>query len=91
MFGWQDGFAAPVGSFPAGHTPTGLQDMAGNVSEWVSELITPTDGMTNRVHGVRGGAWSTVESAAVQTTNRDAVAEGDQRLELGFRCASAVR
>jgi formylglycine-generating enzyme required for sulfatase activity len=65
MFGWQDGFAAPVGSFPAGHTPTGLQDMAGNVSEWVSDLITPTDGMTNRVHGVRGGAWSTVESAAV--------------------------
>jgi hypothetical protein len=57
----------------------------------VSDLITPTDGTTNRVHGVRGGAWSSVESAAMQTTNRDAVAEGDQRPELGFRCASAVR
>ncbi len=57
----------------------------------MSDLITPTDGTTNRVHGVRGGAWSSVESAAMQTTNRDAVAEGDQRPELGFRCASAVR
>jgi sulfatase modifying factor 1 len=36
-----DGFAglAPVGSFPDGATPLGLLDMAGNVSEWVADLL----------------------------------------------------
>lgn len=36
-----DGFLglAPVGSFPDGATPLGLFDMAGNVSEWVADLL----------------------------------------------------
>jgi len=36
-----DGFAglAPVGSFPDGATPLGLLDMAGNVAEWVADLL----------------------------------------------------
>lgn len=34
-----DGYAelAPVGSFPAGRTPDGFLDLAGNVSEWVED------------------------------------------------------
>jgi len=37
-----DGFAelAPVGSFPAGRTPEGFLDLAGNVAEWVSDLFS---------------------------------------------------
>jgi formylglycine-generating enzyme required for sulfatase activity len=37
----RDGFAglAPVGSFPDGATPEGLFDMAGNVSEWVADVL----------------------------------------------------
>jgi sulfatase modifying factor 1 len=36
-----DGFAelAPVGSFPDGATPLGLLDMAGNVGEWVADVL----------------------------------------------------
>jgi formylglycine-generating enzyme required for sulfatase activity len=36
-----DGFAglAPVGSLPDGATPEGLFDMAGNVSEWVADVL----------------------------------------------------
>jgi formylglycine-generating enzyme required for sulfatase activity len=36
-----DGFAwlAPVGSFPEGATPLGLLDMAGNVAEWVADVL----------------------------------------------------
>jgi formylglycine-generating enzyme required for sulfatase activity len=54
-----DGFAdlAPVGSFPAGASPYGALDMAGNVSEWVSSRLWPypyvlTDGREDPGEGI---------------------------------------
>ena len=37
-----DGFIglAPVGSFPEGSTPTGIYDLAGNVTEWVADRLS---------------------------------------------------
>ena len=40
---YDDGFAgaAPVASFPAGRSPFGVLDLAGNVSEWVNDWWAP--------------------------------------------------
>lgn len=67
--GFDDGFAdtAPVGSFPAGASPYGALDMAGNVWEWTSTIVEDypydaTDGREDpealRERVWRGGPWS---------------------------------
>ncbi len=38
-FGWNE--TAPVGAYPAGATPEGVLDLAGNVHEWTSSLYRP--------------------------------------------------
>jgi len=77
---FNDGFVstAPVGSFPAGDSPVGAKDMAGNVWEFV------IDGNETR-HEMRGGAWSYYPSA-LRVSDRAYAPLGRRNGDTGFRC-----
>jgi formylglycine-generating enzyme len=91
----RDGFVerAPVGSFPAGRTPEGFLDLAGNVSEWVDayysagyqpSTVAARGTSSNRV--VRGGDFM---SAApwLRGASRCALPPLTRLPRVGFRCA----
>jgi formylglycine-generating enzyme required for sulfatase activity len=87
-----------VGSFPAGASPYGVEDVAGNVWEWTDSWFLPYEGNTvanqyfgERFRVTRGGAWFE-EPAQVATYNRNA-ADPDITAndDLGFRCVRDVQ
>jgi len=75
-----DGFpgSAPVGSFPAGDTPEGVADLAGNIWEWTVE------------RHLRGGPWCMSE----ERLRSDAIAQEDAMRaddKFGLRIVVEVR
>jgi formylglycine-generating enzyme required for sulfatase activity len=99
MYTSDDGYAttAPVGSFPAGKSRYGLEDVVGNVWEWVADYSAPytdeaqTDPKgpskgTSRV--IRGGAWNGAEPAWVRPTFRYWNDPKTKSHGVGFRCAA---
>ncbi|MGE0791006.1 MAG: formylglycine-generating enzyme family protein [Sandaracinaceae bacterium] len=87
-----DGYAqaAPVGSFPAGASRYGLDDMAGNVWEWTASAPRLADvgvGLDPSVFRVvRGGSWAQ-PAEAMRVTHRVWFQTGSHASDLGFRCA----
>ncbi len=79
-FSADDGWAttSPVGSFPAGNSPWGVVDMAGNVFEWVADYYSdyvggavqnPKGPPPNSAPMQRGSSWES-PSFALHATNR---------------------
>jgi hypothetical protein len=71
-----------VGAHPDGRTPEGLEDMAGNVAEWVT-----TSGAVSGRGVARGGSWRSALAAELRTWSRlelDPEARDDR---VGVRCA----
>jgi formylglycine-generating enzyme required for sulfatase activity len=89
---------APAGTHPAGASPYGALDMAGNVWQWVSSAYRPypyreddgrEDPASDTVRGTRGGGHDSTRSE-LRTTERGrklsrAPAAGHHN--IGFRCA----
>jgi formylglycine-generating enzyme required for sulfatase activity len=85
-----------VGSFGAGASPYGVEDMAGNVREWVQDFFLaypgaapdadPFFGEEYRVN--RGGGWFDGEEGEIVTTyNRNAgPPDTSANDDIGFRC-----
>ena len=79
---------APVGSFPAGASIDGVQDLIGNVWEWTSSGYSSDYGK-NRADGVRvfrGGYWSG-SATYLRATSRVRLEPTYRSGSLGFRCA----
>jgi formylglycine-generating enzyme required for sulfatase activity len=94
------GKTSPVGSYPNGVSPYGVEEMAGNVREWVSDWYEPTyyrRSPTGNPRGpesgerrvVRGGSWYD-SPHGLRTSARQAVKPGHPDNTIGFRCAMEV-
>ena len=71
-----------VGGYPAGASPYGVQDLGGNVWEWVADKYE--DEPTRRV--VRGGSCCSY-FVGPRAANRNAWLPDHRDSDLGFRCA----
>ena len=69
----------PVGLFPAGNTPDGISDMAGNVWEWTRSIYE------KERRGVRGGSFLYF-AGSLRAASRLRDGAGYRDLSIGFRC-----
>jgi formylglycine-generating enzyme required for sulfatase activity len=95
-----DGYleASPVGSYPAGASPYGCLDMAGNGEEWCTDWYDaeyyqtaperdPKGPAQGDCRSVRGGYWGSSPRGVRCATRYPYAALGDTYNFIGFRCA----
>tara|TARA_B110000902_G_scaffold23940_1_gene26487 strand:+ start:24044 stop:26116 length:2073 start_codon:yes stop_codon:yes gene_type:complete len=89
--------SAVVGSFAA--NSKGLQDMSGNVAEWVNDYfdirpnrsepeVDPRGPEQGNKHVIRGASWALASRTELRLSYRDSGTDG--RIDLGFRIARYV-
>ena len=101
-FSYDQGDTTEVGSYPAGASPYGAMDMAGNVSEWTADWYdvgyygkspkeNPQGPSSGEYRVVRGGGWGDSADYTLRSTDRggDKPIKPALRFYLGFRCASS--
>ncbi len=95
---WRDGAALePVGAHPQGASAEGVQDLEGNVWEWVADWYDPhyyENGPARNPHGptegtrrvIRGSGWES-EAPSLRAAHRLSSDPKNRNHSLGFRCA----
>jgi formylglycine-generating enzyme required for sulfatase activity len=85
---------AVVGSFGAGASPYGVEDMVGNAWEWTADWYQAYPGNTagDRYYGeqcrvTRGGGWFDDEPQATTFNRNCGIPDKTLNDDLGFRCA----
>lgn len=93
------GATQAVQSKPAGASPFGVHDMAGNVWEWVEDWFdpgyyaaspasSPKGPQLGTEKVVRGGCWASSQPRSLMVTERGRFAPGVPSDYRGFRCAA---
>jgi formylglycine-generating enzyme required for sulfatase activity len=91
------GDTSEIGSYPAGASPYGALDMAGNVWEWVNDWYSsnyysgspyenPPGPATGHYKVLRGGSWNNNWNN-LRTAYRN---NNNNNNNIGFRCASSL-
>ena len=94
------GGTLPVGSKPAGVSPYGAEDMAGNLSEWVSDWYeadyyhdSPVEAPGGPASGfgrVNRGGSGYGDGDGLRAAGRRWTSPGDHDLYVGFRCVRSL-
>jgi serine/threonine-protein kinase len=102
-FGRKRRGTVPVGSCPAGASPYGIEDLAGNVWEWCEDVDDPEFYLNGPVlnprntvargqgdhYVVRGGSWM-YAAESLRTTARSSFEPHTRFAGGGFRCVRSV-